>query len=84
MNIGAAPTRSLVLLPSLPDPTTATVAAMLSDRIIWHGRQIDLDMLVEVLSFKRNPRTLNPRSERRHHLASARQRQPELNLVVTT
>lgn len=28
MNIGAAPTRSLVLLPSLPDPTTVTVAAL--------------------------------------------------------
>jgi hypothetical protein len=55
----------------------------ISDRIIWHGRQIDLNMLVDVLSFKRSPRTLNLRSERRHHLASARQRQPELNLVVT-
>ncbi len=52
-----------------------------SDRIIWHGRRIDLDMLVEVVSFRRNPRTLNLRSDRRHHVGSLRQ--PELNLVVT-
>lgn len=50
-----------------------------SDNITWHGKPIDINKLVDVLSFKRNPITMNIRSERRHHLASVRQLQPELD-----
>jgi len=52
-----------------------------SEDIIWHGRRIDLETLVEVLCYKRDPQTLNIRGERRHHIPSARQQHPELNLV---
>ena len=37
--------------------------------IEWDGRQVDLDSLIDVLSFKLDPRTLRPRSDRRHHTA---------------
>lgn len=49
--------------------------------IEWQGRQVDIDTLVEILSFKRDPRTLYPRSERRHHVASVKQIHPDLFLA---
>ena len=35
--------------------------------ITWNGRKINEKMLVEILRFDRDPRTLRIRSERRHH-----------------
>lgn len=49
--------------------------------IEWDGRQIDIDTLIEILSFRRDPRTLNIRSERRHHTPSLRQRHPDMFVV---
>lgn len=46
--------------------------------IEWNGRQIDEEMLVDILRFQRDPRTLNPRSDRRHHIPSLRQSHPDL------
>jgi hypothetical protein len=46
--------------------------------IEWNGRQIDEDTLVDLLRFRRDPRTLNERSERRHHAPSLRQSHPDL------
>jgi hypothetical protein len=54
-----------------------------SEEIVWRGKRVSLEMLIEVLSFERDPRTMRPRSERRHHLPGAFQRQPQLDLVVT-
>ena len=52
--------------------------------IEWNGRQIDQDTLVDVLRFRIDPRTLRWRrpNERRSHLPSARQRQPDLFVVT--
>ena len=46
--------------------------------IEWNGRQIDEETLVDVLRFKRDPRHLRKRSERRHHTPSLYQAHPDL------
>jgi hypothetical protein len=38
-----------------------------SDTILWNKYPIELDTLTEILRFERNPRTLEKRSDRRHH-----------------
>lgn len=55
-----------------------------SNVIEWHGRKIDLDTLIEILSYRRDPRTLRPRGERRHHMPSARQAHHDLFVVSGT
>lgn len=45
--------------------------------IAWHGRKVSLDELIEILSFKRDPRTLRARDNRRHHAPPPAQRFPE-------
>lgn len=46
--------------------------------IEWSGRQVNIETLIELLTFKRDPRTLNLRSERRHHGPSMGQRHPDM------
>jgi len=46
--------------------------------IAWHGRRVTLDQLIEILSFKRDPRTLRVRDDRRHHAPPRDQQFPEL------
>jgi hypothetical protein len=43
--------------------------------IKWHGRLIDRDQLIEILTFQRDPRTLHLRAERRHHAPNLMQAQ---------
>lgn len=50
--------------------------------IEWHGRRVDLQTLIEILSFRRDPRTHRKRSDRRHHTASTGQKHPDLFKIV--
>ena len=49
-----------------------------SESMLWHGRRIDIETLIEILAFQRNPRTLNRRGERRHHKAA---NSPQMQLI---
>jgi len=49
-----------------------------SETIRWHGRVIDLEVLIEVLDFARHPRTLRPLQDRRHQPPGAKQLHPDL------
>lgn len=46
--------------------------------IEWDGRQIDLETLIEVLKFDRDPRTLRDRADRRHHPAGPNSQHPDM------
>lgn len=41
-----------------------------SEEIFWHRKKIDIATLIDVLAFKRDPRTFRIRNDRRHHSLS--------------
>ncbi len=49
-----------------------------SDTIWWNKDKITLDQLEQILQFRLNPRTLQPRSDRRHHTSPP---QPLLDIL---
>ena len=49
-----------------------------SKTIKWHGKVISYQVLLNVLAFKRDPRTLNERDDKRHHAASNAQKHGDL------